>query len=192
MFWFPGDALPINKGQTSVGIETKEATAPGELMVLEGSNYWINFREVTYTPLLDDIVIGTVKSKGKDHYKIEIGSSSPAVIDCLDFTNATKRNRVALSPGDAVFAQVIDDAKHSETRLSARTEAAKGLGPLKSGVLIKIGILQSRYLLLNRQKLDLSPYECTVTLGMNGYAYVSPPHQDIITQLLKQVHPKVA
>ena len=46
-----------------------------------------------YVPVKDDTVIGIVTKTGAENFKIDIGSSMPAVLGNLSFEGATKRNR---------------------------------------------------------------------------------------------------
>lgn len=179
MFLFPGDNVTEKCTNTSIGLikknvpEQHRAIAPGPLLSFENSNYWVNFRQVTYSALLDDIILGVVKGKGRGHYKVDIGGPLCAVLDYLDFPNATKRNRPFLSVGDIVFAQVVEDAVFSDIRISCRTEAVKNMGVLKDGVIIKCGMLKSRGFLLFPPDLSNTSIEKSV-FGLNGYMWVYP------------------
>lgn len=157
------------------------SSALGELLSLDKSNYWINYKQCKYVPSLDDIVLGVIRGKGKDTFKVDIGSCSSVIINCLDFPAATKRNRTNLSVGDVILAQVIDDSPHSEAVISCKTEAVKGMGPLKDGVIIKVGILQARKYLLHPPVLNISAIS---VFSMNGYAWVSPGTQQNIRKIL--------
>ncbi|KAH9387317.1 exosome complex component RRP40 [Nematocida major] len=162
----------------------KVSSAIGELLSLDKRNYWVNYKQYRYMPLLDDIVLGVVKGKGKESYKVDIGAPSYATINCLDFPSATKRNRVNLSVGDVILAQVVDDSAHAECIISCRTEAVRGMGVLKEGALLKVGILQARKCLLHPPNLAVSG---STVFSMNGFAWVSPPGQGNIREILGKV-----
>ncbi|KAI5166714.1 exosome complex component RRP40 [Nematocida sp. AWRm78] len=157
--------------------------AVGELLSLGMGKYWVNYKQFRYLPLLDDIVLGVVKGKGKDTYKVDIGGPSYAIINYLDFPSATKRNRVTLSVGDVLLGQVVEDSLHCESVISCRTESIPGMGVLKNGVLLKVGILQSRKYLLHPP--DMGSSMCI--FSMNGYVWVSPPTQENIKEVLSLI-----
>ncbi|KAI5172881.1 exosome complex component RRP40 [Nematocida sp. LUAm3] len=194
MFLLPGDIVPIKMRNTSIGIrkahgagkeEEFTCEAPGELLSFGNENYWINFHQNVYAPLLDDIVLGVIKGKGKDHYKVDVGAGSYAVIDFLDFPNATKRNKPNLAVDDIILAQVIEDAPIAEVRVSCKTNAVKNMGPLTGGTLINCGILKARGFFLSPPNLNFSSVESAV-YGMNGYSWVSPPLTEAIREVLKK------
>ncbi|KAI5189301.1 exosome complex component RRP40 [Nematocida sp. AWRm77] len=178
--FFPGESAKV-KGNTSVGIKEGVCTSPGELMCLEEKNYWINFKQVKYVPLLDDLVLGVVKNRGKECFRVDIGAPSYCVINCLDFPNATKRNRVNLNEGDVILGQVVDDTPHSEVQISAKTESVSELGVMKDGILLHIGILPARAFFRSPPSIKT---QCTIIFSMNGFAYVSPPKESAIKELL--------
>ncbi|KAI5180517.1 exosome complex component RRP40 [Nematocida sp. AWRm80] len=182
MYIAPGDKLAVNAIKTSIGIENGKSMVFGEVSSFDNSNYWIDYKQNRYIPSLDDIVLGVVKGKGKEAYKVNINSPSTVVLDQLDFLNATKRNRINLVPGDILLMQVIDDSLHSEIRVSCKTEIIKDLGLLKDGVLLNIGILRSRKFLLSPPELKS---ECKCIFSMNGFVWVYPGAPEVIREVLK-------
>jgi len=179
---FPGDPAP-SESKNSYGTTNRIIKTVGELKTFDGRRFWINSKQARYTPLLDDLVLGVVRGKGKDHYKVDIGAPAYAVIDHLDFPNATKRNKISIEIGDVVFGQVVDDSPHSDVRISAKNEEIEGLGPMKDGALLKTGILQSRsYLLEPPDKINEN---CVLVFSMNGYCYATPPTSQVIREVLK-------
>lgn len=44
-------------------------------------------------PALEDLVIGLVQERLKDCYRVDIGSSQPAMLSLLAFEGATRKNR---------------------------------------------------------------------------------------------------
>lgn len=192
MFLVPGQEIKTVFQNASIGIrENKEAktnkvvsSAIGELLSLDNSNYWINYKQHRYIPLLDDIVLGVIKGKGKDSYKVDIGSPSYAIINQMDFPSATKRNRTVLKTGDVILGQITDDSLHSEIVMSCRTEAVQGMGLLKNGLLIKVGILQGRKYLLYPPSLNIT---ASTIFSMNGYAWVTPATKSNVKEILKLV-----
>ncbi len=51
------------------------------------------FRRRQYTPVLEDNVVGVVREKQGEQFKIDIGASHIANLPFLAFEGATKRNR---------------------------------------------------------------------------------------------------
>lgn len=192
MFLFPGDRVRERCTNTSIGLikenvpDLYRVSAAGPLLSIGGANYWINYRQVSYSPLLDDIVLGVVKGRGKGHYKVDLGGPSCAVVDHMDFPNATKRNRPVLLVGDVILAQVTEDALHADTRVSCRTEAVKEMGVLKGGALIKCGILKSRHMFLFPPKITGTAIE-QIIFGLNGYAWVFPSTHEAIRDSISLV-----
>ncbi|OAG31008.1 hypothetical protein NEIG_00605 [Nematocida sp. ERTm5] len=172
-----------HNAHSTVSNSVHVSCAVGELLSLGMGKYWVNYKQFRYLPLLDDIVLGVVKGKGKDTYKVDIGGPSYAIINYLDFPSATKRNRVTLSVGDVLLGQVVEDSLHCESVISCRTESIPGMGVLKNGVLLKVGILQSRKYLLHPP--DVSSSMCI--FSMNGYVWVSPPTQENIKEVLSLI-----
>ncbi|EIJ89501.1 hypothetical protein NEQG_00271 [Nematocida parisii ERTm3] len=173
----------LNSTHSTISNNVHVSCAVGELLSLDIGKYWVNYKQFRYLPLLDDIVLGVVKGKGKDTYKVDIGGPSYAIINYLDFPSATKRNRVTLCTGDVLLGQVVEDSLHCESVISCRTEAIPGMGVLKNGVLLKVGILQSRKYLLHPP--DIRSSVCI--FSMNGYAWVSPPTQESIKEVLSLI-----
>ncbi|KAI5190661.1 exosome complex component RRP40 [Nematocida minor] len=195
MFVVPGEEIEAEFQNMSIGAKVSEhssnrnrraatSSSIGELLSLDKSNYWVNYKQAKYAPLLDDIVIGIVKGKGKETYKVDIGGPSYAIINYMDFPSVTKRNRINLNIGDAILAQVVDDSLHSETVISCKTEAIKGMGLLKGGAVIKVGILQCRKYLLHPPVLDT---DAISIFAMNGYAWITPPTQNNIKKMLSLI-----
>lgn len=175
MFVFSGERTEACEKRLLLGEKNNIFSLSGEIVPLGSHNAWVNARQHHYDPSLDDIVIGVVKSKSPEYYKIDIGAPAPAVIGCFDFPNATKRNRVNLEPGEAVLGQVVDDKKYSDVRVSCRTEAVSEMGVLApGGVIIKASPSQCRLLLLRGIKPGDVPGVSKIYLGMNGYIYACP------------------
>lgn len=195
-FFFPGEGVSLPPhSKTSIGIGAGPAAGPGEatqagaLRELGGRRFWINSPVNKYIPLLDDLVIGIVHSKGRDSYKVDIGAPHLAALDALAFPNCTKRNRPNLGPGDAVFVQVMEDQAYAETRVTASpgAPAVAGLGHLASGVVLHLGILKCRSLLLSGQMEALGKTRTfSAAVGMNGLLWIDAPPselQDIVRSL---------
>jgi exosome complex component RRP40 len=182
-FFCPGETLPLPAdAKTSLGIcergEEKVSMQAGELREMEGKRFWIDAPMKRYAPLLDDLVIGQVHSKGREFYRIDIGAPYLAVMSVLDFPNATKRSKPSLQPGDIVFAQVAEERKCTDIRITAVSQDRDmcGLGHLSSGVVVSLGILKCRALLLGRAVEELGEKRTfSIAVGANGLVWVDSP-----------------
>ncbi|KAI5187356.1 exosome complex component RRP40 [Nematocida homosporus] len=187
MWLLPGDPLVSPLPEFSIGLfkDAGQITSgsAGQLMAFNGGKYWVNFQQVGYTPLLDDVVLGVIKGKGKDYYRVDIGSSSLAIVDFMDFPNATKRNRPTLSLGDIILGQIVLDSKTGDIRISCRTEVVTEMGQLKDGILIKCGILRSRAAFLSPPEV-LNGLVSRALWSMNGYAWITPPSPEAVQAVL--------
>ena len=69
---------------TKAGVLSKHPTAP---------KYGLRNYQKRYVAVQDDQVIGVITEKGGETYKVDIGTSNPAILSTLAFDGATKRNR---------------------------------------------------------------------------------------------------
>ena len=63
-------------------------------------------------------MVGIIVDRGGDYYRVNIASTSSAMLNRLAFEGATKRNKPALKVGDIIYARVIRANKHMDTELS--------------------------------------------------------------------------
>lgn len=94
------------------------------------------------------MVIGVVLERAGEYYKVDIGSSSPALLSFIAFDGATKRNRPILKPGSLVYARVIIANKDMEPEISCVSLQKKKdwvtgqstFGELKDGYVIECSL----------------------------------------------------
>ena len=93
--------------------------------------------------------MGTVTERHGEGYAVDVGGPFPAALPALAFEGATRRNRPALSPGDAVYARVAEAGRDVDPVLAC-TDAdgrAGGYGPLAGGLMLATTITHARSLL---------------------------------------------
>lgn len=61
------------------------------------------FKNFQYVPAQDDMVIGVVKEKHADNFKVDIGSASVSTLPALSFEGATKKNRPPLQVSEDIY-----------------------------------------------------------------------------------------
>lgn len=94
------------------------ATLGGSLYSKQNSSYWIESNKRFYEPVINDQIIGIIEERAGDYYKVNISSSSIALLNRLSFEGATKRNRPELKHGDVIYTRVLSCHKHLDTELT--------------------------------------------------------------------------
>jgi exosome complex component RRP40 len=121
----PGDSFALpTKGRTRLGagvvqqVANLAATRAGILRDEGNNKIWIDQSQRRYMPMLEDNVLGIVREKQGEKYKIDIGASHAANLDFLAFEGATKRNRPNLQIGALIYARVVLANKDMEPEIS--------------------------------------------------------------------------
>jgi len=68
---------------------------------------WVDNVQKRFQPGVDDLVVGTVVEAHAESYRVDIGTSQPALLPALAFEGATKRNKPNLPLGALVYARVV-------------------------------------------------------------------------------------
>ena len=104
-------------------------------------------------PAAGEHVIGLVLARHAEHFSVDIGSSSLAILPLLAFEGATRRNRPNIKSGTLVYARVTSADRDMETEISCVDEdgRASGYGELKEdyGYVVQVSTCDSRELLLH-------------------------------------------
>ena len=163
------------------------ATRAGILSHLPPDRFFVLSSHRRYVPAVGDAVVGVVRDRLAEHYRVRLHGTALAQLPLLAFDGATRRNKPDLLPGALVFARVAACSKHMEPELTCA--APLGVGPKKDwvtgqGVFGELhgGRLVHASLGLARRLLDpgcalLStlasrfPFEAAV--GLNGLVWVS-------------------
>ena len=139
-----------------------------------------------YFPKLHDVIIGVVSQKTTDAYLLDINYSSPALLPFNAFSRATKQHYPKLKQGDVVMCGVSFCVNKLQLQVSCCTSGESVgwdtgetyLGPLENGVLKYIGLINCKMLLSENCTilfLLTKRFEFTLSIGMNGYIYVTAP-----------------
>ncbi len=152
-----------------------------------------------YIPYVNDVVVGIVLDRvGSEHYRVAIGSATPALLPVLAFEGATKRNRPHLVTGHVIYArvtQVPTPQRYVETELSCQspgggknwTSGESIFGQLRGGTLFRVSLASARQL-IRRECAILEQLgrvlHFEVAIGMNGTVWIkgSSPRTTILVQ----------
>ncbi|CAK8685571.1 unnamed protein product [Clavelina lepadiformis] len=146
----------VNKIKLGPGLTTNQAQKiivckSGTLRYKSPDTLWVDCHQQRYIPSKGENVIGVITSRQGDFYKVDIGASDQAVLNCMSFEGASKRNRPNVSNGDVVFGQLIVANKDVEPELSCidpSSGKANGMGILSGdGILFTISLNLGRKLL---------------------------------------------
>ncbi|KAH8412837.1 hypothetical protein KR009_006194 [Drosophila setifemur] len=153
--------------------DTVVASKAGPLRHKEPNTFWVDNYQRRYVPARGDLVLGIVKAKAGDLYRVDIGSADTAAISYLAFEAASKKNRPDLNPGDIIYARVLNASADIEPELvCVNSNGKRGkLGVLSDGFFFKCSLNLGRVLLrencpaLTALTKELA-YE--IAVGVNG------------------------
>ena len=173
---------------------------------------WVEGRSRWYTPAPGDNVVGVVIERFAEHFSVNIGSSSPALLPLLAFEGATRRNRPNLKSGALVYARVTSASRDIEAELACVDEDGRssGYGELKDeyGYVIHVNTCDARALLWcmsnNNDDDDERGFAQLVTLkkrlkavgeatpfemivGMNGRIWICAKEAGTVLRLARDV-----
>ncbi|EDV94191.1 exosome complex component RRP40 [Drosophila grimshawi] len=153
------------------------ASKAGPLRHKEPNTFWVDSYQRRYVPARGDLIIGIVKARAGDMYRVDIGSADTASISYLAFEAATKKNRPDLNPGDLLYARVLNANADIEPELVCVNSNGKHgkLGVLQDGFFFKCSLNLGRLLLRDSCPAlaaikDELPYE--IAVGVNGRIWV--------------------
>eukprot|EP01080_Neovahlkampfia_damariscottae_P010171 gene10171-2591_t len=190
----PGDILgksvPLEQATTiriGNGISQTEnnlfSTISGTFRSVDSNFFFIENSQKRYIPKVDDFVIGVIVESSVDFYKIDLGSSSSAILSGLGFDGASKRNKPNLKQKDLVYCRVIESNRDLEPEVTCFSIKSKKdwvtgesqFGELKEGYLIQCSIglckklLDPNCYILSYLGEKIS-FECAI--GINGRVWV--------------------
>ncbi|KAF9578173.1 Exosome component 3 [Lunasporangiospora selenospora] len=211
----PGDLLPPTQSQDSEDVvmapviklgpglqpmsdESIVAVKAGILQSTASANrWWVQSNQKRYVPSSGESVIGIVRGKTAEHYKLDIGAAHPALLGVMAFEGATKRNRPnheASILGDLLYCRVALANKDMDPELECfnpTTGKADGYGGLEGGHVFKVSLGLARRL-LDPKTLVLRllgqhiPFETAV--GINGRVWInsaSASHTILVCNAIK-------
>lgn len=145
------------------------------------NTYWIDSHRKRYIPQRDELVLGIVTAKQGDYFRVDIGSSEPAILSYQAFEGATKKLRTKVEIGDLIYGRLLTANRDMEPELVCINSKGKsdvmGILPL-DGYLFHCSIDLVRKLLnpicpFDKLGQSLS-FEYAV--GMNGRIYLRSPN----------------
>lgn len=159
---------------------------------------WIDNSQKRYIPAVDDMVVGVVIEKHAESYRVDIGSTQPAMLPALAFEGANKRNKPNIPVGALVYARVSIAHRDIEVELSCTSPHFKKdwvtgqslYGELLGGYAFSCSSQLARELLKdNCYVLQLLgkyvPFE--LAIGVNGKVWLNsaqPLHTILLTNAI--------
>ncbi|CEM21263.1 unnamed protein product [Vitrella brassicaformis CCMP3155] len=137
-----------------------------------------------YIPKPDDLVIGIIKQKTGEQYKVDIRAPFEATLDSTAFERATKRHKPNLQVGHVVYAFVQSAHKDYETTLVCTsvdvhkdwTSGEGYLGQLQGGYCLDLDFIAHADCLLGDECFVLEQLGAVVkyevAVGRNGRIWV--------------------
>ncbi|KAJ3413518.1 Exosome component 3 [Chytridiales sp. JEL 0842] len=155
---------------------------------------WVEQSQKRYIPQSNESVVGIVRNRHAEGYRVDIGSAHPATLPALAFEGATKRNKPNFEVGTLVYARISLANKDMEPELDCinpATGKADGYGELKEGFMFtcSLGLCRS---LLDPSNAMLGylgkaiPFE--IAVGMNGRVWIkanSPQEVVVVMNTIK-------
>lgn len=86
---------------------------------------WIDNAQKRYLPAIDDSVVGVIIEKHAESYRVDIGTTQPAILPACAFEGATRRNRPNLPLGALVYARVSIAQRDIEVELTCTSAQFK-------------------------------------------------------------------
>eukprot|EP00596_Hydrurales_sp_CCMP1899_P005761 CAMPEP_0119046112 /NCGR_PEP_ID=MMETSP1177-20130426/44458_1 /TAXON_ID=2985 /ORGANISM="Ochromonas sp, Strain CCMP1899" /LENGTH=218 /DNA_ID=CAMNT_0007018791 /DNA_START=66 /DNA_END=719 /DNA_ORIENTATION=- len=171
--------IKLGAGLHQVG-ETVFSSIAGSLRYKAPITYWIESDKRIYVPQVGDQVVGVVEEKLGEFYKVNIFSSSTALLNKLAFEGATKRNKPELKKGDIIYLRVSVAHKDLQTEVTcisssgSKKEWSTGetvYAELAEGLLVNLSVGRARKMLLPDCVVLNSlgrHFLFEVAIGMNG------------------------
>lgn len=194
----PGDDVTheVGKGMPSVltvGAGLKRVAKAGTVRVQVAGmlcrkspgKFWVESRTKRYAAAAGDTVLGVVTGRLGEAYRLDIHSSSSAVLPGLEFDGASKRNKPNLQVGALVYARVAVADPDMEPELSCKVLSGPKkdwvtgdcvFGELKAGLTVPCSLRHARSLLDPKCEIlqalgRVIPYE--IAVGVNGRVWVN-------------------
>jgi exosome complex component RRP40 len=99
------------------------SSAAGALRYRAPITYWVEGDKKMYVPRVSDQVVGIIEEKMGEFYRVNIFSSSSALLNKLAFEGATKRNKPELKKGDVLYLRVSIADKDLDTEVTCITSS---------------------------------------------------------------------
>ena len=176
-------------------------TLAGVLSHLAPNRYFVLCSARRYSPAVGDTVVGIVRDRAAEHYRVRVHGTALAQLPLLAFDGATRRNKPSLANGALVFCRVAACSPHMEPELTCCAPAGMGkkdwvtgqgvFGELAGGRLVHVSLGLARRLLDPACALLAAfarrfPFEAAV--GVNGLVWVAadaPAHVSALVRGLE-------
>lgn len=193
-------ALPASSSPSAASPATGEVvvTKCGLLRKGAAGKLWVDNSQRRFAPAVDDLVVGTVLEAHAESYRVDIGTSQPALLPALAFEGATKRNKPNLPVGALVYARVVVCARDVEVELSCTSPHFKKewvtgqslYGELLGGYAISCSSRLARDLMAEDAYVlavigKFLPFE--LAIGLNGRVWINsaaPLHTILIANAI--------
>ena len=162
------------------------ATRAGVLQHLEPNRFFVWSSARRFSPAVGDTVVGVVRDRLADAYRVRLHGTSLALLPVLAFDGATRRNKPSLAIGALVFARIVACSKHMEPELSCTAPAgtpkkdwmtgAAVFGELAAGRLAHVPLGLARRLLDPSCALLATlgrALSFQAAVGLNGLVWIS-------------------
>lgn len=160
--------------------ESIKASRAGILRCTQPENtYWVDHTSLKrYIPNVDDLVIGVVKQRHGDNFKLDIGSANLATLPMIAYEGASRKNKLNFKINQLVYARVVVANKDMEPELSCTGRNGKpdGFGLLSGGYAfdcslgLSLRLMEEKCVVLNTLGTTI-PYE--IAVGMNGRVWIN-------------------
>jgi exosome complex component RRP40 len=114
--------IKLGNGLHQVG-ESVVSSMAGALRYRAPTTYWVEGDKRLYIPRAGDQIVGIIEEKLGEFYKVNIFSSSTALLNKLAFEGATKRNKPELKKGDLLYLRVSVADKDLDTEVTCITSS---------------------------------------------------------------------
>ncbi|GMH38016.1 hypothetical protein BSKO_05900 [Bryopsis sp. KO-2023] len=185
----PGDCLlelpDSGEVRVGAGVFLKEgfvlASKSGRAKQTQKGKLWIKGDQKNYVPAVDELVLGVIKERVVEAFKVDINGPFHAELPVTAFENVTKRNIPALKRGEIIYARITGANRCVAPTLSCVNSLGKsgGMGVLKGGCTFEVSTRFAGEL------LSKPPHPCLVILGgslkfeivvgLNGWCWVDSP-----------------
>mmetsp|Transcript_11401 Transcript_11401/g.23077 ORF Transcript_11401/g.23077 Transcript_11401/m.23077 type:complete len:228 (+) Transcript_11401:3146-3829(+) len=185
LHWIDEEEIRIGDGLEEVGGRLR-ATVAGALRG-DGRSVPLHIQAASrrrYTAAREDAVVGIVRERHADGFRVDVGGGELANLAALAFQGASKRNRPQLAIGSVVFARVVFAHRDMEPEISCVEEGSVKswvtgealYGELKGGQLIRVPLHFARALLHPTGTTRMTELGREVAfesvVGVNGWIWI--------------------
>lgn len=142
---------------------------------------WIQSNQRRYVAADGDAVIGVVRERFGDEYRLDINGTDTATLPMLAFQGAVKKNKPNLQIGALVYCRVMRASKNMEAEVSCiepgSTKSWSGgealYGELQGGTVVEVSLGMASELITEERVLKMLgriPFQSAV--GVNGRIWI--------------------